>query len=132
MRTLGTLLGALILLLPACASDEPEPSAVSEAAPVDEGVCLTLVALDNDLEGGREEFMARAHDGLHELASRLLDQEERSLAGDLLEAKQFVEAAFEQPLPTKRVRDFLVALHRATQSALEALGESTSPCPQAK
>lgn len=129
MRLLGPIVGALIFLLPACRGDGSDRPP-GDPAHADEAVCQTLSALDDGLETGRKSFMDGPHQSLHEVARRLLEAEERSAAGDLLEAKQSVESALEKGLQKESVEDSLLALHQATQSALEVLGETTSKCPQ--
>ena len=130
MRVIGALVGTLIFLLPACRTDDAGSSFPDDVLRVDEAVCKSLAALVDGSEGTREVFMSDAHEGLHELAARLIDKEERSVAGDLLEAKQSVEAAFESETQAEGLRPPLATLLRASQTALKALGETVSACPQ--
>lgn len=115
-----------------------ETAPVIPAASVSESEAATppvmFVALCDaaaaDAAADAEQAFGRAHDGLHTLAREVQDTDERAVAGDLLEAKQQVEAAFAaDPLP-EDLSDRLDRLVDAAADALAASGDPRPTCPE--
>ena len=112
------------------ASPAPDPSASAspDAKPpvVYEALCDAAAATDPD---AAESAFGRAHEGLHTLARELQQDDQAVVAGDLLEAKHGVEAAFgEGPAPDdldQRLDRLLVA----TADAIAASGQARPTCP---
>jgi hypothetical protein len=76
-----------------------------------------------------ERGFALAHGGLHELASDLQADGDRQLAGDVLEAKQQVEALLDRDAPTDELSPALEQLTEATRRGLVSLGGDATACP---
>lgn len=127
----------LALLLPSCGGDtgdEPSPptsgslGAVTKAA-ADEailGLCELAGAPDRDSADAI--FLDRSHQTLHVIAAAT-EVVDRAAAGDLLAAKQQVEA----DLAASALRDAFAAhveaLLEATRAALGVIGLDAPPCP---
>ena len=78
----------------------------------------------------RELFEGPAHQALHDLADDLQEADLRPVAGDLLEAKQAVEAALAaDPVPDD-LSERLVTLVGATSRGLAALGRPALSCAE--
>lgn len=116
----------------ATATTAPEPAATPQGGTTNSKVPDLYTALCDaasapDPESAESGF-GRAHDGLHSLARELQDTDQRAAAGDLLEAKQQVEAAFaDDPVPgdlTRRLDQLLTA----TADALVASGQPRPTC----
>lgn len=109
-------------------ADEASPGvAASATPPLFAGLCDAAAAR---APGEAEETFARAHDGLHSLARELQDTGQRAVAGDLLEAKQQVEAAFGTDPTPPDLTDRLDRLVDATADALSASGHPPPSCPE--
>ncbi len=119
---------------PTAAAGTPSPAATSTAAPTGSespalytALCEAAAATD---PAAAEPAFAGAHDGLHTLARELQDTDQRAVAGDLLEAKQRVEAAFvAEPLPDDLAQR-LDRLLTATADAITASGRPRPTCPE--
>lgn len=108
--------------------EAPEPGVLPDQAPA-VYVALCEAAVAPDAEAAREAF-ARAHDGLHTLAGDLQRTDQRVVAGDLLEAKQRVEAALAaEPVP-EDLDARLDAMLTATADAVAASGQPRPTCPE--
>jgi len=133
-RAIEPFLVVLALLLAACGGDADEPAPSPTAAAVDreatDGAVLALCELAgvDGVEEADAIFHDRAHETLHEIADAAEDVD-RPAAGDLLAAKQVVEAdLLESELPATFSAD-VVALIDATGVALGALGLEPAACP---
>ena len=133
-RAIASSLVVLALLLAACGGDgdgsatSPTDPAVDRAAADGTVLALCELAGVSELEEADEIFHDRAHEPLHEIADAAGDVD-RPAAGDLLAAKQVVEADLLEPgLPATFPAD-VVALVAATGAALVALGIESAACP---
>lgn len=91
-RLTATVVVLAMVMLAACGSDsdastEPDPFSAAGT-----GLCQAADAADRPTEA-RQVFFDTVHQPLHELAAQT-GSTDRSVAADLLEAKQHVEAAF--------------------------------------
>lgn len=112
---------------PSPASPTPTRHAGSPAPPpLLATLCAAAAAGDRN---HAEEAFGRAHDGLHTLARELQEAGEREAAGELLEAKQRVEAALVADQVPDDLHDRLDTLSDATAEALEAAGTVAAACP---
>lgn len=93
-----------------------------------QGICLARrQAATGNIEPARRTFFDRSHDTLHLLALAL-EASDRQTAGNLLLAKQLVEADLEAtPVRTALTQD-LGRLAEVTRSGLARLEISTPPC----
>ena len=121
----------------ACDDDDGPPASLEvggEEVPVTrladtlQGVCLARrQAATGDVEPARRTFFDRSHDTLHVLAVAL-EEADRQKAGELLLAKQLVEADLKaDPVRANLVKD-LGRLAEVTRSGLTRLEISTPPC----
>lgn len=119
----------------ATATGSPSPTAGGGTPPAGEvAVPAVYVALCDattatDPAAAKDAF-GRAHDGLHTLARELQDTDERAAAGDLLEAKQRVEAAFADVTVPDDLDQRLDRLLTATADAIVASGQPRPTCPE--
>lgn len=121
MRSWSVAIAAAAVLLAGCG----EPS----APPVDPTAQAVCDALRSDDLANVEGHFARAHDGLHELGRTLPDRGERALAGDLLEAKQRVEALVAEDAPDlDALHEALAELFDVTARAVTVDGGSAPTC----
>jgi hypothetical protein len=81
----------------------------------------------DDKEGAQATFLNRAHIPLHVIAAALED-EDRALAGRLLEVKQGVEEEFAGDADPKELADGLDELITVTAEALNVLGIEAATC----
>lgn len=96
-------------------------------AGVHQAICDAGAAVRSaDASAARDIFYDRAHSGLHVLADELTESD-RSLAADLLRAKNVVEGSLEPPVHPQAA-SHLDDLLRVSQIALESLGAPYSPC----
>ena len=136
---LGGLFVALVLVAggAACGGDDGPPTSVKvgdEEVPATrladalQGVCLAgRQAATGNVEAARRTFFDRSHDTLHLLAVAL-EVVDRQKAGEVLLAKQLVEADLEvTPVRANLALD-LGRLADVTRSGLERLEISTPPC----
>ena len=106
--------------------DEATPS---PATAVHRGLCRALRGAEaGDREVARMAFFDRSHDGLHDLARRAAEID-RSLAAELLEAKQQVEARLDGDEDGSDLAPDLRALAAVTASATERVhGADVKDC----
>lgn len=96
-------------------------------AGVHQAICDAGAAVRSaDAFAARDIFYDRAHSGLHVLADELTGSD-RSLAADLLRAKNAVEGSLDPPIDPQAA-SHLDELLRVSQIALESLGAPYSPC----
>ncbi|MGZ8599926.1 MAG: hypothetical protein ACXWXQ_11160 [Actinomycetota bacterium] len=132
--TVSSLL-VLALALAACGSDdggdaEPSPASGSVTQDAVEGAVLGLceVVAATDFDVANATFQDRSHQTLHAVAGAAEDVD-RAAAGDLLSAKQRVEADLAGAgLPAGFSGD-VEALLGATRAALAAIGLEAPACP---
>ena len=93
-----------------------------------QGVCLSgRQAATGNVEPARRTFFDRSHDTLHLLAVAL-EAVDRQKAGELLLAKQLVEADLEATPVRANLAQDLGRLADVTRSGLDRLEISTPPC----
>jgi hypothetical protein len=119
------------LSLAACTEEEGAQAGgaeVNRLQAASQGLCDAQVeASRGRLRDAREIFDAETHAYLHELAARL-QETDRAVAAELLEAKQRVEAAFRSARDPTGLEELLVALQRALGDAAEAAGLPAPLC----
>lgn len=119
-RLTGILLGFVLgFVLAACGG---VPGDVSDL----ERLCQAQDAATVD--EARELFEGPTHQALHDLAEDLQAAELRPVAGDVLEAKQAVEAAFASDPVPEDLQERLTFLIQATGRGLAVLDESALSC----
>lgn len=106
---------------------DQEPLGRKGYSGVHQAICDAGAAIRSaDASAARDIFYDRAHSGLHILADELTEAD-RSLAADLLRAKNAVEGSLEPPIHAQAA-SHLDELLRVSQIALESLGAPYSPC----
>ncbi len=134
-RATAGLLAAVVLVLAGwltlsvvAGNDTDAPTGGSGASPLS-GVCGALIAArSGDTEEARTVFVDDAHDGLHDLATRTAEVD-RAAAGDLLRAKERIEALMESRSAAD-LQTALADLADATAAAARALDpEAATSCP---
>ena len=90
-------------------------------------LCTSRALVDDDLDAARHVFFSRAHATLHVMASDLSNTD-RSLAAELLEAKNRVEQELTGvgPQTVAAALDHLLSI---SKQALISLGMSSPSCP---
>jgi hypothetical protein len=128
MRITATLLA---LLLAACSDASGEADGLdARLARASQGLCDAQVhAFERNVPRAAVVFDTEVHGFLHELAAVLQDTD-RPAAGDLLEAKQRVERALEDPAGAdpQDVVVMITELQRALRDGAEAAGLPTPLC----
>jgi hypothetical protein len=133
---MSRLFAILLLALAACASGAEEPLVAleeAEALPLQiafQGLCQSRAAAEaGDVLGASGVFQSRAHAELHTLADRL-SATDRDAAARLLEAKQRLEAAFEDPAAASPpvVAGLISAVEAEVANGAEALGLQRPTC----
>lgn len=122
----------LSLVLAACtnASGEEQEGLEARLPGASQGLCdAQVLASEANVPGAAAVFDGEVHGFLHELAA-VVQQSDRTAAADLLEAKQRVERAFEDPAraPPQQVVVLLSELQRALGQAAKAAGLPTPLC----
>jgi hypothetical protein len=133
---------ALVLLaLSACGSkggarDTPTPSGPSgslgvvtaaEASAAVRGICTMETTTTSDPDTANAIFYDEVHEELHVIAAAT-QVKDRVAAGNLLQAKEKVEAELlGHPLPDAFPAD-VKTLEEATRAALDAIGVTAPPC----
>ncbi len=130
IRPVLLLACALVLMLGACGYGEPSQPAPDQSAHAE--LCAAVDATDaGDVEAAEKAVFGRVHDQLHDLAARV-EEEDRTVAARLLEAKAAVEADLARERGD-RDRDVLARnlaeLAAATAAAIDAVGgDPPEPC----
>jgi hypothetical protein len=137
-RPLTIGLVALALVGPACdGSDdraEPSPPPSGSLGPVspetaDEAVLgLCAIAGATERDEAEATFADRSHQTLHVIAAAV-EEVDRAVAAELLEAKQAVEADLTEPVLPAGFPDHVGSLLDATRAALDTLGLDAPDCP---
>jgi len=132
------LAGALAPMASACGSGtrgtvDRSPSSAVRAfdATLVGALCESLSLAPSDPGAAGTVFADRAHERLHDLA-RELEPEDRALTGQLLEAKQAVEADLDAagiPQDTAELAADLRRLADVTVAGLARLGVPVAGCP---
>lgn len=123
-RRLPTILAAFVLTATACAADNESSSPEDPFATAATGLCDAAGRADNP-EEARRVFFDTVHQPLHELADDTATRD-RTIAADLLQAKQAVEVALEDTASAlPEILDRLVA---ATDEALDVLDRPGLDC----
>lgn len=93
-----------------------------------DGLCAARERVEEDREAARSAFFGRAHEPIHTLAKAVLVTDRRA-AGELLRAKQAVEAGFAQPAGSGDLGGDLQRLVEETVQALKVLDIEARGCP---
>jgi hypothetical protein len=127
MNVLRLPAGAVAALLATgCGPGRPPvgPTALDRAA---DAICAaTDAARRGDLGEAERVFEDRAHASLHDLAERAA-RRDRAAAGQLLQAKQRVEAAFAAEADPEELADLLIALRSKMVEAGRSIGTRLAP-----
>jgi hypothetical protein len=128
MRITATMLA---LLLAACSDASGEADGLdARLARASQGLCDAQVhAFERNVPRAAVEFNTEVHGFLHELAA-VLGEVDRAAAAGLLEAKQRVERALEDPAGAdpQDVVVLITELQRALREGAEAAGLPTPLC----
>jgi hypothetical protein len=139
-RGRGIRVGAATLaataMLAACTSNGDEDRhldvsgeqvATSTLRGIVDGLCAAERQALEDREAARAAFFGRAHEPLHTLA-KAVQPTDRRAAGELLRAKQAVEADLGDPAGRRDLAGDLRRLGETTLQALKILGIKAQPC----
>jgi hypothetical protein len=121
---------AIVLLFGACggASGVGADGAGGGPAAALQGLCdAESAAAAGDVRAARTAFADRAHATLHQVAADLQDRNP-SFAGQLLEAKQSVEAALAEGAPAEVLASRLAGLRAAFQASLAVARTPVKGC----
>lgn len=127
MRHLAAILLALALV--ACGGDEPTApvSGASNLQLAGDALCQAeSFAAQGDLTGAKDMF-ANAHPALHDLAAQL-EERDRDLAAQLLQAKQAVEEILAAPTEPAVVTARLAEVRGVFESGAALLGTRVTGC----
>lgn len=126
---LFVILAGLVALAVTAGDGSDDETSPAPATAVHRGLCRALQAAEaGDREAARAAFFDRSHVGLHELAARAAEID-RSLAADLLEVKQQVEAILGGDEDGSDLADDLRALAAVTASTTERVdGADVKDC----
>lgn len=129
MRVL-VVAAAVAMLAAACGGDD-EPSTTSRGTRPQvavEGLCEgEALAGQGQLDQARTVFQDQSHAYLHELAGQLQERD-RALAAQLLEAKQQVERSLEGGVDPEILAGLIGALRAVVESALATMGRANVGC----
>lgn len=100
----------------------------TELREIVEAVCVAGARAPEDREAARAAFFGRAHGSLHTLA-KAVQVTDRRAAGELLRAKQAVEADFGGPAGGGVLEADLRRLADEAVEALAEVGIEAKPCP---
>jgi hypothetical protein len=121
---------AVTMLAAACARDD-EPSTTSRGSRPQvavEGLCKAeALAAQGQQDEARKVFQDQSHAYLHELAAQLQERN-RALAAQLLEAKQQVERSLEGGVDPEILAGLIGALRAVVESALATMGRANVGC----
>jgi hypothetical protein len=133
-------IGLLVLVLVGSACDasgdpgEPSPLPSGSLGPVrpeatDEAVLgLCAIAGATERDAAEAAFADRSHQTLHVIAAAV-QEVDRAVAAELLEAKQAVEADLAEPALPAAFPDHVGSLLDATRAALDTIGLDAPDCP---
>ena len=131
MRRLGVAI-SLVVLASACTgtdqkADSPARGSRGPQAAVT-GLCeAQSLASGGGLDEARQVFQDESHAYLHQLAADLQERD-RSLAAELLEAKQQVERALQAGGDAELLTDLIGRLRMVVETALASMGMANVGC----
>jgi hypothetical protein len=131
VRRLGVAI-SLVVLASACTgtdqkADSPAPRSRGPQAAVT-GLCeAQSLASGGGLDEARQVFQDESHAYLHQLAAELQERD-RSLAAELLEAKQQVERALQAGGDAELLSDLISRLRVVVEAALASMGMANVGC----
>ena len=120
----------ILVVASACSSGNAAggPTQEERLADASRGLCDALLEAERgDVAAASRVFQDRVHAYLHDLARRLSDFD-RVAAGELLEAKQRLEAALRDGSGAETVRDLILGLQRELADAARAAGLPQHAC----
>jgi hypothetical protein len=123
---------ALICLAAGCTQADKEADSTAQGSSDPQvavtGLCeAQSLASGGGLEESRQVFQDQSHAYLHQLAAELQERD-RSLAAELLEAKQQVERAFQAEADPELLTDLIVQLREVVEAALASMGMAKVGC----
>ena len=131
MRRLIVAVGIVVLAASCTGSEEKRaPTAAQSREPqvAIEGLCEAETLAAGGLQSeARRVFQNRSHTYLHELAAQL-EERDRVLAGQLLEAKQEVEVALQEGSDPETLALRIGALRAVVESAVAVVGLKNVGC----
>jgi len=123
---------SLVALSVACGDSSGGAAPADGLDPAARGLCDAIdLAAAGDVPAADAAFQDRVHQYLHDLADRLAAFD-REASGDLLEAKQRVEAGLAEGGTVGEVHGSMTALYRELVVAAAAAGLAAPPCQGAK
>ena len=131
MRRLSVAI-SLVVLASACtgtdqSADSPARRSLDPQAAVT-GLCeAQSLASGGGLDQARQVFQDQSHAYLHQLAAELQERD-RSLAAELLEAKQQVERALQARGDAELLTDLISRLRVVVETALASMGMANVGC----
>jgi hypothetical protein len=123
LRARTTVVPALLLTILGACTDAASPIGAQEDL---ERLCQALQTTTTDEV--RELFFGPTHQALHDLADDLQNADLRPVAGDVLEAKQSVEAALAADPVPEDLPERMEFLVEATSRGLAVLDRPTLSC----
>jgi len=105
-----------------------ERVATSTLREIVDGLCAARGRAPEDREAARAAFFGRVHEPIHTLA-KAVQVTDRQAAGQLLRAKQAVEADFGDPAGGGDLDGDLARLAEETVQALKIVDIEAKPCP---
>jgi hypothetical protein len=122
---------AVTVLAAACTGSDEKGSSPPQAAGPQvavEGLCeAETLASGGELGEARRVFLDQSHAYLHELAAQLQERD-RALAAQLLEAKQEVERVLQGAAPPEILAGRIGGLRAVVESALVVIGLTNVGC----
>lgn len=130
-RSLIVAIG-LMVLASACTETDREADSTTRGSRGPQaavtGLCeAQSLASGGGVEEARQVFEDQSHAYLHQLAAEL-QESDRSLAAELLEAKQQVERAFQAEGDPELLTDLIVQLREVVEAALASMGMANVGC----
>lgn len=122
----------LVALVSACTGTDREADSTAQGSRGPQaavtGLCeAQSLASGGGLDEARQVFQDESHAYLHQLAGELQERD-RSLAAELLEAKQQVERAFQAEGDPELMTDLIVRLRAVAEAALASMGMASVGC----
>jgi len=130
MRRVIVALGVVVLAASCTGTEEkPAPTAGQSRTQVAvEGLCEAETLAAGGLQDEAQQvFQDQSHAYLHELAAQLQERD-RALAGQLLEAKQEVEVALQEMSDPETLAIRIGALRAVVESAVAVMGLTNVGC----
>ena len=132
MRRLLIVAIGLLALAFGCTRTDREADSTVQGSRGPQAAVTGLCEAQSAASGGgvdeaRQVFQDQSHAYLHQLAAELRERD-RSLAADLLEAKQQVERAFQAEGDPELLTDLIVRLRAVVETALASMGMANVGC----